>query len=746
MLYASEENTQKAGMAIKRSMLSFVGFIAWFQTLIDLEDTTLHEEDKAYVRALPLNDHPKTGVLYSMSRDFHEANFPHLLLHWVSIRRLDKRGEGELAISSLEPGSLGRIHSYLPSGAAWKNDGERSDWYFQNKAAGKRGKAVTGFLPTWDYSIVDFHLWGARPLTDRNHIRAYAKRFKATVTTTDRMTICTFFRQNPLQRDEPPFDRDFSTLPGDERTRESDVFHEKMEVVREQHKDIHAPRPTHPFNSFNGAREIVPLDKSLRGNTGKAQAVRRGRDKREVPKSSLMSSYGEAWSSSPLKERLGPITQTLDTCDARSGAPGSPGFASTWARKMAGERCRSSCSTSLRRGPAVISRRRSQLLVSECTLDTDKEGGNFADEYAAVSASEGGESNRVPEVVERSSGDHPFSGPSPIHTWDPGFQTEEQAREAIESWAPAVIELTPIYGTYPRLTWNQEWLSCAILICDDNRSYWRLKVYTVVFKGFTKFEELLELAIRLALPFAVYIPRNEVHRFSVPNVSSLDLKTLGALYTPGYVDHLLVWTGLSGGPAIYGQYEGRMGSLLRRPEAVAFVPLGGVCRFVAEVYNGNIIYCYVQGPSLQSRRIDRHGTSSFYTTDRISNSEIYLLLGHIAGASSSADCMLWPTPEVFECESLHMRGYLSEGSYRILSNLRCDIIELKRYKWCTYSQWKEYFCVGAKGDHEPKSVPGVEDFEAGAKLIGQVFPINWLDMDLKDIVLPEEFKPLAQRD
>jgi hypothetical protein len=93
-----------------------------------------------------------------------------------------------------------------------------------------------------------------------------------------------------------------------------------------------------------------------------------------------------------------------------------------------------------------------------------------------------------------------------------------------------------------------------------------------------------------------------------------------------------------------------------------------------------------------------------------------------------------------------MRGYLSEGSYLILSNLRRDILERKRYKWRTYSQWKEYFRVGAKGDHEPKSIPKVKDFEAGMELIQRAFPINWLDMDIGEIVLPEVFEPHAQRD
>jgi hypothetical protein len=64
MVYSSEENALKAGAAIKRSTLSLAGFIAWFQTLIRLEDTALHEEDRAYVRSLRLNDRAKTGVLY----------------------------------------------------------------------------------------------------------------------------------------------------------------------------------------------------------------------------------------------------------------------------------------------------------------------------------------------------------------------------------------------------------------------------------------------------------------------------------------------------------------------------------------------------------------------------------------------------------------------------------------------------------------------------------------------------------
>ncbi|KAJ7884924.1 hypothetical protein B0H13DRAFT_1889761 [Mycena leptocephala] len=715
---------------ITRVHSSEEGFIAWFQTLIRLEDTTLHKEDRDY------------------------ANFPHLIKNWVPIHvawmeeekknwrflRLNPEvwGEFSTAKASKSPGEEISLVD-LPSGAAWRSKWERSDWFFQNKYAGKRGDAVLEFQPTWEYAIVDFHLWGARPLTNAKHIRAYAEHFKAAVTTTDRGTICTFFRQNPLGVDEPLSERvqpqlhvleleNFSLVTDSECVEEDDIYYE----------------PSRTFNSFNGARELAPLDKSLRGNPSKQHVGRRQRGSKETTGSSSASSYGEAWSSSPLKERLGPITSRESRPSSRSaprsGTPEDTALSTDWARKMAGERHRSSRSNSPRRLPSGSLRWRSRSLATERTLDSDHEGGNFAGEYAAASASEEGEVDRaltsaIPDVASQGSGDHPFSGPSPVHSWEPGFQTEEQAREAIEAWAPKVVELIPVYGSYPGLKWNKEWLADAILVCDDERSYWHLKAYAAIFKGFTKFEEILEVAIRMALPFAVYIKRSDVHKFSSHNISSLDLKTLGALYTPGYVDLPLVWTGPGGGPAVYSQYEGRVGSLLKCPEAIAFVPIGGVCRLqVSEFDEG------------ESRKINRFSNSTFYTTDRVSNSEIFLLLGHIAGSDSSGGRTLWPTPEVFECESPHMRGYLSEGSYLILSNLRRDIIDRKRYKWRTYSQWKEYFRVGSKGDHEPKSIPKTKDFVEGAEMIKRAFPINWLDLDIGEIVLPEEFEPHAQRD
>jgi hypothetical protein len=49
MVHTTEDRARKAGATIKRSTLSLVGFITWFQTLVHLEDTVLHEEDRVYI-------------------------------------------------------------------------------------------------------------------------------------------------------------------------------------------------------------------------------------------------------------------------------------------------------------------------------------------------------------------------------------------------------------------------------------------------------------------------------------------------------------------------------------------------------------------------------------------------------------------------------------------------------------------------------------------------------------------------
>jgi hypothetical protein len=203
MLHYTEESAWEALNMVKCSVISHLGFISWFQSIKDLESSTLSDEDKGYIKSLRLSKRDKAGVLFNVSRDYHEMNLIHLAIHsvpthymWTSKEKEDRRflrlsPEYYNEFAVLRDASLGtEFHiENFPSFENWKDDLSRTNWLFQNLKAGKRGGIVKQFQPTWEYYIVDFHLFGARLLRHWEMIRAYSERFHATVTNTPTSTV-----------------------------------------------------------------------------------------------------------------------------------------------------------------------------------------------------------------------------------------------------------------------------------------------------------------------------------------------------------------------------------------------------------------------------------------------------------------------------------------------------------------------------------------------------------------------------
>ncbi|KAJ7101262.1 hypothetical protein B0H15DRAFT_769446 [Mycena belliarum] len=303
---------------------------------------------------------------------------------------------------------------------------------------------------------------------------------------------------------------------------------------------------------------------------------------------------------------------------------------------------------------------------------------------------------------------------------------------------------------YENLQWDESWLGAAVLVCDDDRSSLRMKIFAACC-GVNSITEVMELAIRFGLPFALYVPAARVREFARwDQADSLDEETLDALYSPGYRDAQLLYG--TGGAALYEQYRAILHHLLRRPHATAFIFAGGVLRFVAENYHKGLVQRLVRGPSLQvtehlagrKRLLSRGSGREFFIADQVSESEISLLLGHIAGTKGSNEAWLWPPPEVMESESLHMRGYLSSGAYKILVNIRNDLTKKKKFVWRTRADWKEYFRCGQKRAFTPPVIPSRRDFAEGSRLFARSFPADWSSKELVDLPIPEEFVPLAR--
>ncbi|KAJ7798604.1 hypothetical protein B0H13DRAFT_2391528 [Mycena leptocephala] len=787
-LQTSEEGAQAAVTDAKRAILSALGFIAWFLSVRALSTTKLSVEDQEFVKSLRLDERRKTGVLLLLSRDYHYINLTHLINHgvvahyaWRQQEREDRRflrlsPEYWNEYATLKESAQGEeifIESF-PSYANWKDDLESWDWYFQNLRAGKRGEDLSTFKPEWDYYIVDFHLYGARSIKHWNTIRAYSERFKGTVAETQTGTICTFFfRQNPKGVDEPLSNRpsqehahelsEFAKEEVGEAIPESEIFYEATTLVREQVKVLYAPQSGKTFNSFNGRmdppiRRSNPSSKNSHSSSGRESrasgprsATRSGNSGRSVPLLSRLSS-GRPEERGRLMSPTG-----------RSAEASDVGIVSRWARSMAeGPRRQSSRSLSPRDNRGTVGRR-SRSLSSTRTMDTSGRK-SFQDEYQQnVQENDQMEVERAPVEEERSSSmiiTSPPSGyrstplgnvPSPVQTWEPNFLSRREAIEAIEDWAPAITDFEPRIAPYEALRWNARWLNKAILVCKDERSLIRLKTYAALFQSLTKFEDVLEMGIRFGIPFQLFIPLNEALQFS-KEVTSLVESTLTAMYTPGYVDAPMTWSAGSA-EAQYEVYKVRLLGLLSRPHAAAFIPMGGVARYVAELYESDLVSRYAEGPSIQVSKyqkgqmmlVERDGKEVAYTTDQVSHSEVSTLLGRIPGSQPAADSTLWPPQELLESDSAHMRGYISTGAYDLLMYLSHAIVREERYVWCTRAEWKSFLHSGSKGKYAPLTVPSKSDFEEGKKLLKRSFPVSWLNAEVANISLPETFDPLSHR-
>ncbi|KAJ7084572.1 hypothetical protein B0H15DRAFT_951451 [Mycena belliarum] len=765
----------------KRSILGTLAYLTWYLSVAEL-GSKLSREDDTFLRSLRLLERPKAGVIYNLQRDYHEANFIHLAWNEVPIHySWTDEEEADGRFRRLSPSYWSEYRSLLevaesadevrledlPSFARWKGDLQRYDWFFQDLHAGKRGHALPArcFKPDWEYRVIDFRLWGARTVTHWETIRAYAEKFKGTVAATPYGTVCTFFRQNPRGPQEPAMLRerpahhanaltDFAEKEVGLSEGEEEEFFESTVRVREMAKNKWAPRSGRTFNSFDGRLDGPGRTTTLRKNRRTARS--------EIDPSEPSSSYGEVRSRSSLLERLGPVHAPgfTPTKSAPTEEFSGPALVSRWANTMAtGPGEQSSSESGDTEAASVELGKRPRSVSPTDDAHRGAPGGAFAEEFRSVQVRDDdqeGPSREAEASIPFQTGvrvEGPWSErASPRESPEPqGFATREDAIARIREWAPQVTEAVPGIRPYPGLLWNIEWLSVAVLICDDERSLIRMKTYAACSPGTESITDVMELAIRFGVAFEVYIPASRVRDFARGKpVDALDQDTLSSLYAPGYRDSLLTF-GI-GGAALYDQYLGRLNALLRRPHAVAFIYAGGVLRFVAELYNRNLVYRLAEGPSLQltehmagrKRLLQLGSEPEFYVADQVSSSEISLLLGHVGGTKSSNEAWLWPPPEVMESESLHMRGYLSDGAFKILVNIQNDILEKKKFVWRTRADWKEYFRVGQKRMFTPPVIPSKEDFVEGARLFERAFPSIWSNKNIADIVIPEEFEPLAR--
>ncbi|KAJ7640632.1 hypothetical protein B0H17DRAFT_1216506 [Mycena rosella] len=362
------------------------------------------------------------------------------------------------------------------------------------------GTRVTVFKPFWQYHMVDFRLYSWRELWDQNVIRAYSERFHANITDTHEGLVYTFFRQNPLRADEPPFVREqpskhtsplesYTMDPVENPYPESEAFFESTSRIREQYKTFaHVA-----YEALRGHKQCGD-DNSVDAADGFGEQAH--------PQSSVVEPRMPIW-----------CGRSLDALPRRCG-----------------------------------------------------------------------------------------------RQYTPNYSNLSEAVAGVQNVAHLITELEPRAPLILVKPWNEHWLDESILVCSNEHSIVRMKVYAACADRVQMVEDVFELAIRFGVPFEIFMDSSEAASFATQEVSVLGDSTLERIYAPNYTDKLLSYG--AGGEELYNQYVGQMNWLLKRPHARAFIAKGWILSFVATLYNRDLIQCFMEGPSLQVTHYGGEGRSS----------------------------------------------------------------------------------------------------------------------------------------
>ncbi|KAJ7163687.1 hypothetical protein C8R46DRAFT_902291 [Mycena filopes] len=304
------------------------------------------------------------------------------------------------------------------------------------------------------------------------------------------------------------------------------------------------------------------------------------------------------------------------------------------------------------------------------------------------------------------------------------------------------------------LHWNREWINKAVFVFKDPRTHLRMKLLANCYHDADDITDILNMAWRFGFKFHLFIPMEDAVRFRSPNISDVDVLTLPRINETGFTERFM--TKVNGQRSQFATWMASAKEVMSRPNGVAFISEGGITSVIARVVDTNLVHRYVQGPSPQVTELGKGevflqqhppdgGPPRFLTTDQASEAMILILHGLIPGATNDADRTLFPLQHTFEMESDHVHGMIGVGALKIVDNLLKDFTR-GVYTWRTEGQWRSYLRQNNRGDHAPAYIPSESDFKTVGALMRRAFPINWQQLPLGEIRIPEDFDPRAHGD
>ncbi|KAJ6458027.1 hypothetical protein DFH09DRAFT_822722, partial [Mycena vulgaris] len=210
-----------------------------------------------------------------------------------------------------------------------------------------------------------------------------------------------------------------------------------------------------------------------------------------------------------------------------------------------------------------------------------------------------------------------------------------------------------------KVEWDRLTLEKGVLVFDSASSQLRMRTWSCVLKNMNRIEDLLNLAIRFAVPFSIFIRMKDLPDFAPESISEVEKRTLPGTLEPGFMETRLVWMG---GENTRTSFLDLAAKMLRRPWAGIFLTMGGFANRIALWIDVDLPHRLAKGPSTRVTEYNRGfmtrgrvqsadggiSDEELLTRDQVSSDELNLLFGYIDKGHPNSDVYLFPPQWLLE--------------------------------------------------------------------------------------------------
>lgn len=560
--FNSETDLRRATTAVKRAIADRMGWLAWFRAFVPqslLRDrvpipilTQLLQETRTEYR--------KRGLILHLANCWSEVNIPFWLTEKIPIYycwRFEERCEPQLT----------RMHPKLLAGdtsqdrvALFDGDDDEDfltaarmskdfDDFFQRKTPEPRDEHLSFELDA-TFFIIDFQGWGRRPLSAKIDPSEYANRF--------------FFRilegedkiNNPRVifwrwRKKPGFRSGANrpTLPVEEA---DEGF------LREAYRFDFAPRKGRCFDEETGA------PKSPEPDDQKMDVEPFADHRRDPDQNDSSSDFSDSSHSDSSHQNSG--SEDGNSLFARLG---------------------------LRR-PSPEADERPYSSIANITAWRNMERQDEIDDRPQQSRSSIGQLART-----RRSSRSPSPRRAPANDFTQYQRPLVLFRRKLKDLGH-IISHDDFRNRLPYdFAWNPTLLEKGVLLVNEKRAEVRLRyLANALIPGIHGVGSLLKAALEKRLEFKIAIHESDISLFSPSSVTHANRINGSYIYGTDFADAPLEFKSPT---EFAATYIARVGELLRRPHAAAFIGLGGACSWLAQRWGGDeIVARFMRGPSIQT--------------------------------------------------------------------------------------------------------------------------------------------------